>query len=59
MHLTRMIEKDQILTNIIRAFWGGLMALSILWLAADPGVLARQGFLDGAASWFNTAACWQ
>lgn len=43
MHLTRMIEKDQIMTNIIRAFWGGVIALSILWLAADPGVFGATG----------------
>ena len=29
--------------NIIRAFWGGLIGLSILWLAADPGVLGATG----------------
>ena len=29
--------------NIIRAFWGGLVGLSLLWLAADPGVFGATG----------------
>ncbi len=34
------------MTNIIRAFWGGLILLSILWLAADPGVLGATGIFE-------------
>ncbi len=31
------------MTNIMRAFWGGLIGLSILWLASDPGVFGASG----------------
>ena len=34
------------MTGIIRAFWGGFIALSILWLAADPGVFGATGIFE-------------
>jgi len=34
------------MTNIIRAFWVGFIVLSILWLAADPGVFGATGIFQ-------------
>ena len=34
------------MTNIIRTFWGGLIGLSILWLAAEPGVFDATGIFE-------------
>lgn len=34
------------MTNIKRGFWVGFIALSILWLAADPGVFGATGIFE-------------
>lgn len=34
------------MTGIIRAFWIGFIGLSILWLAADPGVFGATGIFE-------------
>jgi len=34
------------MTSISRALWGGLIGLSVLWLAADPGVFGATGIFE-------------
>ncbi len=34
------------MSNILRAFWGGLVALTILWLVATPGVSSATSFRE-------------